>query len=556
MTRQISGRATGASSICVAIKSWLAAMAVACVMVLALCIAPLTAFAAGAKITFSDPSVTVGSSVTVTMKVAGTDKLESADIMLSYDSGALEFVSGTDAEGGAGAVRVHGNGGTPGSGTMTFSLQFNALTAGTTKINITSQEIYDTASKLVTVDHQGSSAVTVGALQTASKDATLKSLQVSPGQLSPSFSPDVDTYAVTVGTDVDKLVISAECTDENATNVVSGNENLQMGENRVSCKVVAQDGETSKEYIIVVTKQEGGASETSDSQFKMRVSERTITVLEPDASLQIPDGFKESTIKIDGHSVTGWVWGAETEHQYCVIYGMNEAGEKDFYRYDMKDTERTIQRYFADPAAENSVSQDVYTQLAGQYDSLRKDYSLFRILLIAAIVIAMVLLVLVVILAASRKGNGGDGGSKTKNRRAKNASGAARGTKPVREENVYDEDEDENDQYEEDEDVPEDVGQHDEDDRYDGQYPEEENFVEDREEEPQSWECSEEETEYEPEAEIQEEPEPEEKIEEASESEEVVYEEPAYEEPVSEEPARKPEKPSREDDDDFEIFDL
>ena len=31
----------------------------------------------------------------------------------------------------------------------------------------------------------------------------------------------------------------------NATNVVSGNENLQMGENRVTCQVTAQDGETT-----------------------------------------------------------------------------------------------------------------------------------------------------------------------------------------------------------------------------------------------------------------------------------------------------------------------
>ena len=207
----------------------------------------------------------------------------------AYDSNVLEFVSGTNAEGGAGAIRVHGDGGTPNTTKLRFTLTFNALAAGTTKITVTSQEVYDSNSQLVTIERQGDSTVTVGALSTASNDATLRSLQVSPGTLTPAFSPDVDTYAVTVGTDVDKLIVSAECANENATNVVSGNENLQMGENRVTCQVTAQDGETVKEYVIVVTKAEGGASaDTSQAAgFPMRVSERTITVLEPDASVEI-----------------------------------------------------------------------------------------------------------------------------------------------------------------------------------------------------------------------------------------------------------------------------
>ena len=92
----------------------------------------------------------------------------------------------------------------------------------------------------------------------------------------------MDTYAVTVGTDVDKVIVSADCTDGNATKVVSGNEGLQMGENRVTCRVTAQDGETIKEYVIVVTKAEGGASAAdadASSQVRMRIAERVITIL-------------------------------------------------------------------------------------------------------------------------------------------------------------------------------------------------------------------------------------------------------------------------------------
>lgn len=412
------------------IKQWAAIVIMAFTMAVVMPAQMLTAFAAGAKITFSDPSAKVGSQIKVNMKVTGSSNLANVDIVLAYDAGALEFVSGTNAEGGAGAVRVHGDGGTPGAASMTFTLQFKALASGSSKISVTSQEIYDSNSKLVTVDHQGDATVTVGALETASKDATLKSLKVSPGSLSPAFSPDVDTYAVTVGTDVDKLVISADTTDANATKVISGNEGLQMGENRVTCKVTAQDGETTKEYVITVTKAEGGdstpASADADQQVKMEITRRTITILPPDDSVKVPDGFKATTINIDGHKVQGWVWGADKDPQYCVVYGMNEAGEKNLYRYDMKDSERTLQRYFEDPVQSDMVTPEQYNTLAGQYDKLREDFNLYRILLAATVAIAVVLLIilLVVVLNKKDKGQNPDGSDPSGSRGSRSKSSA------------------------------------------------------------------------------------------------------------------------------------
>lgn len=384
------------------------------VMTIAVSAGFFTAWAASGRIAFSDPSATVGSQVNVNMKVTSSESLQSVNVMLSYDPDVLEFVSGTNAEGDAGAIHVRGDGGTPNTKTMSFTLTFNARTAGSSKIAVTSQEVYGSNSQLVTVDQLGSSTVTVGALQTASKDATLKSLQVSPGTLTPQFSPEVDTYSVTVGTDVEKLIVTAQCTDENAANVVSGYEDLQMGENRVTCKVTAQDGETTKEYVIVVTKAEGGASTEEaglSTGVKMKISRREITVLEPDESVKIPDGFKESIINIDDNNrVRGWVWGNETEHQYCIVYGMNEAGEKNFYRYDMKDTERTIQRYFEDPAVGNMVSKADYDELAKTYDKLCDDYKMFQIFLIAAILIAVGLLILVLIVVLKKNNDPGGRG--------------------------------------------------------------------------------------------------------------------------------------------------
>ena len=66
-------------------------------------------FAASGQLTFSDPSVSVGNQVSVTMRISADAPLGASDVMLGYDSSALEFVSGTNANGGAGSIRVVGS---------------------------------------------------------------------------------------------------------------------------------------------------------------------------------------------------------------------------------------------------------------------------------------------------------------------------------------------------------------------------------------------------------------------------------------------------------------
>ena len=66
----------------------------------------MVSWAANTRIAFSDPSVMVGNEVTVTMKITSDSALGKADVMLAYDSAALEFISGNGANGGAGALKL------------------------------------------------------------------------------------------------------------------------------------------------------------------------------------------------------------------------------------------------------------------------------------------------------------------------------------------------------------------------------------------------------------------------------------------------------------------
>lgn len=75
-----------------------AVLAMACMMTVMMPAQMITAFAANARIAFSDPSATVGGKIKVNMKITSSDNLANADVMLSYDSNILEFVDGTNAD--------------------------------------------------------------------------------------------------------------------------------------------------------------------------------------------------------------------------------------------------------------------------------------------------------------------------------------------------------------------------------------------------------------------------------------------------------------------------
>jgi len=447
----------------------------------------LTAHAATGKITFSDPSVTVGEQVSVKLKIASSDgaALGASDVRLQYDSAALEFVSGTSANGGAGSIRVIGAMESENQTTFTFTLKFKALKAGTTNIKVTSQEVYDANSQVVTIDHVGSSAVKVTAPVTYSKDATLSGLTISPGELTPAFSSDVTEYTAVVGADVEKLTVSAPASHDKASVSVSGNEGLQLGDNTITCKVTAEDGDTTKTYTILVTKTEelptesagetsapvtsgGSATNVEDGNWQVapsfdaallpegfsvteftyngqavqaatdakgnvllymtnesgegdfflydaassilapyvtvHMAEKQIIVLSPEQipdDVALPEGFAECTIDIGSHTVHGWIWNSRTQEvpEYCVVYGQNEDGERNFYRYDQK--EMTMQRYFQDPDAADLRAK--YAEIAETYTELLAEYKTRGWIMAVLAGVSVLLAVLLVVVFVVRK---------------------------------------------------------------------------------------------------------------------------------------------------------
>ena len=104
--------------------------------------------------------------------------------------------------------------------------------------------------------------------------------------------------------------------DRDLSGMVAGSKYRGEFEERIK-KVIAEVVE-SKDVLLFIDE-----IHTIIGAGEMCIRDSSFTVMEPDASVQVPEGLTETKITIDGHAVKGWVWGNETEHQYCVIYAMN-----------------------------------------------------------------------------------------------------------------------------------------------------------------------------------------------------------------------------------------
>ncbi len=225
----------------------------------------MTAFAASVGASASASSVTVGDTVSVSFSVG--PGITAYRLVVSYDSSLLKFAGGSGNEsfssnGGDGQIVVIHNYSSPIDGTLSGSLTFTALAAGTASISFGSVTASNAAAESVDASG-GSVSVTISNPATASSDATLSAMSISPGSLSPSFSSGTTSYTATVSSSTTELSVYATTTDSNASVSVS-NRTLSVGSNTVKVIVTAEDG-TQKTYSIVVTRPAGTVAPETDT---------------------------------------------------------------------------------------------------------------------------------------------------------------------------------------------------------------------------------------------------------------------------------------------------
>lgn len=260
-------------------------------------------YAQGLGLSVSSSSVAVGKTVKVTVSMPSG--YFGTVVISSSDEGVL-------SNGGDGVANIGDAAGYPTS----QSFSFTAKAAGSCTIKAYCTVVGDAegndaggtitgASTKVTVTSASSNNDSNSNKDNKDKssNASLGSLVISAGTLSPEFSAATKDYTATVDYSCSSLAVTANPADSKASvTSVTGNDSLEVGENTVSVVVTAEDGSTST-YNIVVTRRAEDDPENADKQDnwkKFDINGTEWTMVNDIPEDVVPEGFEHSKTVIDG----------------------------------------------------------------------------------------------------------------------------------------------------------------------------------------------------------------------------------------------------------------
>lgn len=204
-----------------------------------------------------------GQDVTVYIKASnvGDASIKDYSINLNYDASKLDVKdrngNGVSNVGTSNPINITPAAGTLTDGTTVATIVFTAkgnAKAGDANFAISGGDAttIKTEDNIIRKDNivWTSSMVKVAAF---SSDATLSSLKIPNATISPKFDKNVTEYETTIQ-DITEITVNAVASDSNAKIMISENyKNLQKGENEIKITVTAEDGKSTKTYIIKVT---------------------------------------------------------------------------------------------------------------------------------------------------------------------------------------------------------------------------------------------------------------------------------------------------------------
>ncbi len=385
---------------------------------------PITTNAASVSVAGTTATGVVGGNITVRVTLSEASGLGSWEYSLTYDTNKLQLLSGSTHVVGY----VEGAGET--SRTYTYSFRVKDTGTTTISVINTSiadwNENVTSPTDSTTIELVNNETAT----EKYSTNNNLESLEIEGHSLDPSFSSDVTNYKVELESDVTKIKINASPSDSKAKVSGTGEFDVHSGNNSFNIVVTAESGATKtytidvnvKEpnpievkvddisYTVVRNKEElndlvkGYMVETTvhindedvlayhidsldltlvalkdeegdinfyiydDGKYEpyYYLSDGTIDIHIIDNAKEMPKNYKLFEQELNG--LTYNVYKLDKNSQFFLVYGENiETGDKNIYRYDLKDN--TIQRYDSDELSkieeENQVKQWIMLGMLG-----------------------------------------------------------------------------------------------------------------------------------------------------------------------------------------------
>lgn len=331
---------------------------------------PADIYAAGSvSVTADKTDVGVSDTITVYIKTSEPeDPSVAPEISVTYDSDKLEVTDcNVDYGGGGGLLTITGT---------DAQITMKALAAGSASISAEAV-IDDDGNNPAT----GSTSVVVGGNTAAdlSSDATLRALMVSPGSLSPAFTPQGTEYTIEVDDSVTDITVSGGVTDEKAQiTAASGFKNLKSGTNEAVITVTAEDGSTMTYHFTITrggTADETDAEEAEPEQMQQAAPADGLTftadgtdytISETVSDEQLPADCSKTEVSYGGQTVEGAIW---QPGGLTLLYAEKADGEGSFFIYDSTKNSfqifvqiMGIENHYIVPVAPQEAVPDGFTE--------------------------------------------------------------------------------------------------------------------------------------------------------------------------------------------------
>ena len=286
--------------------------------------------AASYDVTVTSKTVTIGNSVTLTIKgndLAGRFDLSSSNSSVASLSNNSLFIDNNSA-----------------------SITITAKSVGTATITIIPTDVtaYDnntiTGNKTITITVKdkptsnpstggNNSGTTTNTTPTKKKSTNnyLSSLTIEGYTLDKEFKKDETEYSIMVENDVNKIKINAQLDDSSAKVTGIGEVEVKEGINKLEIKVTAENGST-RIYTLNVTVKELNSIEVT-------INKKKYTIIRKEGELEPPENYEKSSIKIGEEEVLCYI----NKNTKNIIIGLtDEKGVSKFYSYNEETKEYTL----------------------------------------------------------------------------------------------------------------------------------------------------------------------------------------------------------------------
>lgn len=204
----------------------------------------VNAASASIKVTSSTSSPVVGGTFYVYVTISSSSPIGSWEYTINYDSSDVTLNSGTS--------HIVENADSGSKYSVTYTYTFTAKSSGTTSISVKNYLVvcWDESVMTTSLSSKSLSIITQEQLEASySKDNNLDSIDLSLGEFTEEFDPDITEYTVNLEPLTESIDISASVSDSKSSLSGEGTYELSEGTNKIELTVTAQNG-SIKTYTI------------------------------------------------------------------------------------------------------------------------------------------------------------------------------------------------------------------------------------------------------------------------------------------------------------------